>query len=224
LAHQLRNAATGGRMAIELHQRQCAAQPGESLEVALRQLRLMESYLQRFLDLGRDRPMVLETISLPAVVADALSLVRPACAHVGIDLAYREPGVPLLIRGDAEALRQLVVNLVLNAVEAVGQQHGPARITVQTCSDDGRACLHVRDTGPGPAAEVAARLFEPFVSGKPEGTGLGLYVARRVAEAHRGSITWQRLDGETRFTVILPPAPTPDLCFPPSDPCPCPIS
>ena len=58
MAHQLRNAATGGRMAIELHQRQCAAAAGEDLEVALRQLRLMESYLQRFLTLSRPKRQV----------------------------------------------------------------------------------------------------------------------------------------------------------------------
>ena len=58
MAHQLRNAATGGRMAIELHQRQCAAAGGEDLEVALRQLRLMESYLQRFLTLSRPKRQV----------------------------------------------------------------------------------------------------------------------------------------------------------------------
>jgi signal transduction histidine kinase len=206
MAHQLRNAATGGRMAIELHQRECAArQPDESLDVALRQLRLMESYLQRFLELGRDRPIVEETISLASVVADALALVRPMCEHVGIDLELQQPAEPLWIRGDAEALRQLAVNLVLNAVEASGQQRRSAKIIVAVERvDDGLAALHVRDSGPGPAADVAERLFEPFVSGKPESTGLGLYVARQVAEAHHGSIFWQRVDNETRFTVELP--------------------
>jgi signal transduction histidine kinase len=205
MAHQLRNAATGGRMAIELHQRECALPPpNESLDVALRQLRLMESYLQRFLELGRDGPIVPEDISLPAVVADALALARPACDHARIALELQQPAAPLWIRGDAEALRQLTLNLVHNAVEAFGQQR-PARIVV-ACErlDDGRAALHVRDTGPGPAADVADRLFEPFVSGKPEGTGLGLYVARQVAEAHHGSISWRRLDDETCFTVELP--------------------
>src|SRR5262249_31585382 len=64
--------------------------------------------------------------------------------------------------------------------------------------------LEVWDTGPGPAPEVAERLFEPFVTGKPEGVGLGLAVARQVAEAHGGAITWTREGGRTCFRVELP--------------------
>ena len=91
-------------------------------------------------------------------------------------------------------------------MEAAGRQNGNRpRITVALgCLGQDRAALHVRDTGPGPSPEVADRLFEPFVSGKPEGTGLGLYVARQVAEGHHGSIGWRRHDGETDFTVELP--------------------
>ena len=207
MAHQLRNAATGGRMAIELHRRECAAGPNnESLDIALRQLRLMESYLQRFMALGRDQPMAAENVCLATVVEDALSLVQPACVHAGIELEFRRPPQPIQVRGDPEALRQLTVNLAMNAVEAAGpQSNGRPRIVVALeIAGQDRAALHVRDTGPGPPPQLADRLFEPFVSGKPEGIGLGLYVARQVAESHHGSIRWQREDDTTCFTVELP--------------------
>ena len=64
--------------------------------------------------------------------------------------------------------------------------------------------LEIADTGPGPPPEVAERLFEPFVTGKPEGFGLGLAVARQVAEAHGGRITWRRDEGRTVFRIELP--------------------
>ena len=138
MAHQLRNAATGGRMAIELHRRQCVAGPAdESLEVALRQLRLMESYLQRFMALGRDQPKAAENVCLATVVEDALSLVRPACVHAGIDLEFVPPARPFRVRGDPEALRQLTVNLALNAVEATGRQNG-SRPADYRCLGEGR--------------------------------------------------------------------------------------
>jgi signal transduction histidine kinase len=213
MAHQLRNAATGGRMAIELHQRECSAGAGsESLEVALRQLQLMESYLRRFMVQGRVQPLVAADLNLATVLEDALSLVRPACAHVGIDLEFRPPDRPLWVRGDTEALRQLVVNLTLNAVEAVGKQvscRPQITVALESIGPD-RAAIRVFDTGPGPAAEVAESLFEPFVSGKPEGTGLGLYVARQVAEGHHGSIRWHRENNTTCFTVELPLLPSAD--------------
>lgn len=213
MAHQLRNAATGGRMAIELHQRECTAGPAsESLDVALRQLRLMESYLQRFMALGRSQPLAVEDVCLSKVVEDALTLVRPSCVHAGIGLAFENPAKSPHVRGDAQALGQLVVNLVVNAIEAIGPQNaGPSRITVaiETIEqpsepERGVAALRVCDTGPGPFSEIAGQLFEPFVSGKPEGTGLGLYVVRQIAEGHHGSIHWERRGELTCFTVELP--------------------
>jgi signal transduction histidine kinase len=207
MAHQLRNAATGGLLAIELHKRRCKADAdGESLDVALRQLHLMESYLQRFLLLGQTRPIPFKTVSLAAVVEDALELVRPACTHAGIELNYIKPGAAIMVHGDPDALRQLTINLVLNASEAAGrQQDPPGKIGVDLAIlGKDRAALHIRDSGPGPAEDVAQRLFEPFVSGKPEGTGLGLFVAQQVAQSHRGSIRWQRENDMTCFTVEFP--------------------
>ena len=221
MAHQLRNAATGGRMAIELHQRQCATAGGEDLEVALRQLRLMESYLQRFLTLSRPKRQVQEIVPLAALVDDVCALVRPACHHAGIELTALKPSETLCVQGDPEELRQLAVNLVLNAVDATsGHEQSPARIVVALEPVDdprpgyplagrgspGRCALCIRDSGPGPSAEISARLFEPFVTGKPEGTGLGLFVARQIAEDHGGSIRWQRCEGMTEFRVELPVA------------------
>ena len=150
--------------------------------------------------------MPFETVSLAAVVEDALELVRPACSHAGVELVYSKPDAAILIYGDPQALHQLTVNLVLNAAEAAaGQKDRPAKITVDLARmGEDRAALHVRDSGPGPAEDVARRLFEPFVSGKPEGTGLGLFVARQVAEAHHGTIAWRRENDMTCFTVEFP--------------------
>ena len=135
------------------------------------------------------------------MVADALTLVRPACMHAGIDLAFQPPQRAALVRGDAEALRQLVVNLVLNAVEAVSSQGRAAKITVDIERfDDGSAALHVRDTGPVPPRRGGRPAVRAFVSGKPEGTGLGLYVARQVAEA----IRLDPLAARRRRNVFLP--------------------
>ena len=208
MAHQLRNAATGSRMAIELHQRQCAAHATEALDVALRQLRLMESYLQRFLTLSRPKPASREAVPLAALVDDVVTLVRPACLHAGIDLSVVKPEAPLSMLGDVEELRQLLLNLALNAVDAVTGLESSStskRIVLALEPIDADRCaLCVRDSGPGPTPEVSARLFEPFVTGKPEGTGLGLFVARQIAEDHGGTIRWQRCEGMTEFFVELP--------------------
>ena len=206
MAHQLRNAATGAWMAVELHQRQCpAGAENHSLEVAIRQLRLMESYLKRFLTLGRPSAEVRHRVELEPLVRDVLALVGPACSHAKIDLAFENAAEPLAVLGDAEALRQILVNLLLNAIEAAGRQGGAAaKVIVHLSRHDFLASLTVKDSGPGPAEAIRPRLFEPFVTEKPDGTGLGLFVARQVAEAHDGTVGWRRADGMTCFTLELP--------------------
>ena len=74
--------------------------------------------------------------------------------------------------------------------------------------------LEVLDSGPGPPADIADRLFEPFITGKPEGVGLGLAVASQVADAHGGTITWSRAAGHTGFRVALPSRPPADAVRP----------
>jgi len=207
MAHQLRNAATGARMAIELHQRECSTTDNsEATQVAMRELRRMESYLQRFLDLGHARQVPHERVDLQNVVGGAVELVKPTCQHTGIDLVVRMPPETVRVNGDAESLRQLLINLLLNAAEAAGRHtSGGARIVVELSeTETGHAALSVLDSGPGPDAATRESLFEPFVTEKPDGTGLGLYVARQTAEDHEGSIDWRRVGEMTCFTVELP--------------------
>jgi signal transduction histidine kinase len=206
IAHQLRNAVTGCRMALDLH----ASDDGECLDVAKRQLRLMESQLQRFLRVGKaPAPMVVRDVDLGDVVEEVLRLVRPAAHHAGVALDCRISSQQLIVRGDEEALIQVVLNLLLNAVEAA-QQNGVAQadrgrvaVDVRITNQD-EAELTVADSGAGPAEAIVDSLFNPFVTSKPEGAGLGLSVVKDVATAHGGSIDWNRANGETRFRVTIP--------------------
>jgi signal transduction histidine kinase len=211
LAHQLRNAVTGCRMALDLHAADCrSGDSGECLDVARRQLKLMESQLQRFLRIGkRPTELVKRDVDLGDLVEELLPLVRPAAQHAGVALDCRISSQQATVSGDEEALSQVVLNLLLNAVEAA-QHHGvttqqPSRVTVEVNSaDDEAGQIVISDSGAGPDESVAATLFEPFVTSKKEGAGLGLAVAKGVVEAHGGSIHWNREHGMTRFRVELP--------------------
>jgi signal transduction histidine kinase len=207
LAHQLRNSATGALMAIELHRSECpSGETSEPLDVALRQLRLMESYVRQFLALGSSKSEPRQSVDMIKLVEEIVGLVRPSCAHAAIELDFSPPAEPLRAWGDAESLGQLLINLLHNAVEAQNSgQPRPAKVIVELHSQaDDYILLQVKDNGPGPSAEMQDRLFEPFVTDKPAGTGLGLYMARRIAEAHRGAISWQRTGDMTCFEVRIP--------------------
>jgi signal transduction histidine kinase len=201
LAHQLRNSATGAKLAVQVYLADHPDGDTEALAVTLRQLTLMEANLRRFIDLGRPEAGKREPVSLPDLLTEVVELYRPRCKHAGIELRWDPAPADVRIDGDAGQLGDLFANLVGNAVDAVGSG---GEVTVTLNDSPERLTVEVSDTGPGPPADVAARLFEPFVTGKPEGIGLGLAVARHAAEAHGGRISWRREEGRTVFRVELP--------------------
>jgi len=211
IAHQLRNSATGCGMALDLHAQECpSGEASETLDVARRQLRLMEEYIQRFLQLGKPADEQADAVvDLAALVDDLLPLVEPAARHAGVDLRWNRAPGQCTISGHASALGQLIINLLLNAIEAATQgavqSSVPGRVVVEVAARPPDAVsLTVSDSGPGPANNIREQLFEPFVSEKPDGVGLGLSVARDVAEQHAGRIYWRRCNGMTQFTVEIP--------------------
>lgn len=213
IAHQIRNSATGALMALELHSSELAPSTDrESLDVALRQLKLMETSLQRFLKLGRGERLPSQTIDLRQLIDETIPLVEPACRHANIQLQWTRPATEFPVQGEPDSLRQLLLNLLVNAIEATtdssGQQ-GTVRVELTSTATDVPVTnppilrLRVFDSGAGPTPQMETRLFEPFATSKPDGTGLGLSVAQEIAHAHSATLSWQRIDGMTCFELAF---------------------
>src|SRR5207302_404349 len=139
---------------------------------------------------------------LEELVRETAELLGPQCRHAHIDLRLEPPETATIsLMGDAAQLSHLFLNVLTNAVEAAGLG---GWVAVRWGVGPGeRAFVEIRDSGPGPTLDVAGRLFEPFVTGKREGVGLGLAVARQVAEAHGGGIQWTREKDATCFRIEL---------------------
>jgi signal transduction histidine kinase len=204
-AHQLRNAVTGARMAVQLHQRRCSNAEDDSLRIAHAQLKLTEEQVQGLLSLSRTRERPIAA-NLADILTEARTLVALQADHMRVSLEFNATAGGEFVVVDGQAVRAALLNLLLNAIEAAGIK-GRVRLTFATTSEG--ATIEVADNGPGPPAELAERLFEPFVTGKPEGVGLGLALAREAAALHGGALEWQRTDGWTLFTMRLPAQPPP---------------
>ena len=155
MAHELRNAATGGRMAVELHRRECPLRgTDESLEVALRQFRVMESFLQRFLALGKLTDGPRTPGSANQLVKNVLDLLHPMARHLGVQLEFVPSEEQVTLLGHQEALRELLSNLIINACQAAVEAFRiPPRVVIQlTRPRDGWGRIDIRDTGSGPSA------------------------------------------------------------------------
>ena len=204
-AHELRNAITGAQLAIDLHRRRCPLERAEppadaSLAVAGRQLAILEEEVRGLLALGRPAEAASKPVCVDRLLADVRDLTAPRCEHAGVRM---ECGIPtgLTIVGRHDSLRAALVNLALNGIEAAGRG-GCVRLCGTVVED--RVELAVEDTGSGPAEAIRGSLGEPFTTSKPEGIGLGLTVARAVAEEHGGALEWSRPHDRTRFAMTLP--------------------
>jgi two-component system sensor histidine kinase HydH len=162
------------------------------------QVRISNEIISGLLDMVRDRPLQRERVALTVLVQGAAGSV-PRPAEVGLTVQGLEG---LDVVGDAIQLRQAIVNLVLNAVQAASPV---GHVRVLTRREGSIAAVDVEDSGAGVPEAVRGRLFEPLITTKEHGSGLGLALVKRVAERHGGSVGHEPLPGGgTRFSLRVP--------------------
>ena len=163
--------------------------------------------VQRLRDFFRGGTSSLERITVGTLIDGALSSMREVAEqnHVAIVTRIEDPAVELMV--DRIQIETALHSLLHNAIEAINGQRGPRTITVsaQTAPHEGLLCLAIADTGPGIAAAMIDRVFEPFTTSKATGTGMGLAMSRSMIEAHGGRIWFDTTPGAgTVFYVTLP--------------------
>jgi signal transduction histidine kinase len=146
------------------------------------------------------------TIDLQSVISRVVTNRASAMPRTGVEIRC-EIGAPIHVLGDAELLQQALLNIVLNAEQAISQQRMSGRVTIGSAARDGRAVITVDDEGPGIAADVLPRIFDPFFTTKEvgKGTGLGLAIVYGIVQEHGGTIqAGAAPGGGARFTIELP--------------------
>jgi signal transduction histidine kinase len=189
IAHEVRNPLSAVRLTVQMLARKMSDDPG--VRMIIEELERLDLIVDELLAFSKGMHVTLQTCDLRVVVEDVVRLMRRQAEHAGAALVIDGAGT---VSADPARLRQLLMNLLLNAIQAVqgnDTSDDGGRVTI-TINADGFA---ISDNGPGVAPEVAARLFEPFTTNRAAGTGLGLHLAKAVAEAHGARI---RLDQEHR--------------------------
>ena len=188
----------------------------EVLQEILRDIRTADvratEIIQRHRTMIRSRELDKRPIDIHAVVRESLALVAHDMTTRQIQSDVSLPAAPCLIEGDQVLLQQVLVNLVINAMDAMADTP-PAkrRLTVQSAVSQNGVDISVRDAGSGLPAESGGRLFEPFVTTKANGMGIGLTIAQTIVEAHSGRIeAHNNPDAGATFTVTLPTVRRPD--------------
>ena len=204
LAHEIRNPLNSAHLQLTLLERRLGrAEPDvdasrEAAKLAASEVKRLAALVGEFLDFARPQPLRRGQADLRQTAETIVSLVKPEAEKAGVALAL-EAGAPVRTEYDDEKIKQVLHNLVRNAIEATGPG---GHVRVRVTAPGGDAVLEVEDDGPGIPTD--APVFEPFFTTKEAGTGLGLAIVHRIVSDHGGVVDIRRRPGLTTLAVSLP--------------------
>ena len=206
LAHEIRNPLSSISGSVEMVREGNALGPedGRLLGIVISEVERLNSLVTTMLQVGRPSQIQTEAVDLRSIASDVVAVARgEATGSNGLRIEETSPDEPLIVTVDPDRMRQVIWNLVKNAVQA-----SPHRGTVEVrtgLDDAGRAYLEIADEGPGIGVAQRERLFDMFYSGRSHGVGLGLALVKQIVDQHRGTIEILDRDGPGAcFRVTLP--------------------
>jgi two-component system, NtrC family, sensor histidine kinase HydH len=222
IAHELRNPLMAMKILVQAAaERSPAVLEGRDLSVLEEEITRLEHSTDAFLDFARPPQIERRTFDVRTLIAQVMDLLSGQAERKGVRLECNlEQGRGVPVRADMVQIRQVLLNLFINSLEAV-PAGGAVWLELAVHKQDatnganpGWLMLRVCDNGPGIPADLGPKIFEPFVGTKPSGIGLGLSICKRIVESHDGEIRAEnRAEGGAVFTVCLPlvagPSPNP---------------
>jgi len=195
VAHEMRNPLTPIRLAVSQLSRSATPGQQEAIEVLVAESGRLEQLAREFTDFGRLPEGPAAPVDLAELLTGLARTSVPPTMRIRLAL---DPALPTLL-GHYDPLRRAFGNIMRNAVEACDAQ---GEIEVAARAEDGGVRVEIRDHGPGVPPELAGRLFDPYVTGKSGGTGLGLALARQTVETHQGAIAVEPTPGGGATFVV----------------------
>ncbi|MBL8720487.1 MAG: response regulator [Myxococcales bacterium] len=209
LAHEIRNPLNAAVLQLHVLGREVEREVREErrgsmrdrVQIVVGEIKRLSRLLSEFLELSRPRGLTYEPVVLGELVDAVVELHAEEAAQRGVRCLHAGDE-RVVVAGDREKLKQALINLVVNAIDATP---GGGAVRISARATDHGALLSVEDDGAGIADEDLARLFDPFFTTKPGGTGLGLSIVRRVIEQHGGEVHVESAPGRgTTVQIVLP--------------------
>ncbi len=204
VAHEIRNPLTSIKMLIQVNKDKFAEEglPTDDLELVVHEIRRMERSVNSLLEYARPERSEFAKFTIQKIIRNTAQLIESRCSTQNIELVINLPEIPATIEGDSAQIQQLLLNLMLNALDAMPEG---GKLTLEVSQSQETYEIIVRDTGTGIAPAVESRLFSPFVTTKDNGVGLGLGICKRIAEMHQGTLTgMNRQIRGAEFCLTLP--------------------
>lgn len=212
LSHEIRNPLNAAALQLSVLERRLRRLPDgqqapllEPLSLVRDEIRRLDHILEDFLQFARPREFRPATVEVAPLLRRVVDLLSGQAESRKVALAWEEPSAAVpAVAGEEERLRQVLINLALNSLEAT-----PAggKVTLSAGEEGGRVWITVDDTGPGVPKEVRDRIFEPFFTTKAQGSGLGLSIVHAIVTQHGGTLEVDTAPGGgARFILRLPSA------------------
>jgi signal transduction histidine kinase len=209
VAHEIKNPLNAISLHLDLL-RERVGGPDEDvtseLDILSKEVRRLDRVVKTFLDFSRPVNVKLEEVDLAALAREVSDLMTPQAKLAGIAMEFAAPQGAAEIRGDPDMLKQAILNLVTNALDAMSDaktENGFLRLSVSHTEES--IVLEVADNGPGIPREMRAKVFQLYFTTKPKGSGIGLAMTYRAVQLHNGTIDFNSEDGRgTKFRLQFP--------------------
>jgi len=205
VAHEIKNPLNSIALRLEMLRSQAAGEASETAaEIAIlsEEVTRLDRVVRTFLDFNRPVEMALLDVDLGELVGEIVHLLEPEAVRGGVRMRYARPSTAVVVNGDPVLLRQAVMNIAVNAIEAMP---GGGSLTFEIASGPETCVLAITDSGPGIPPEHREKIFQLYYTTKPHGSGIGLATAFRAAQLHGGTI---EIDSEAgcgaTFRLTLP--------------------
>ncbi len=205
VAHEVKNPINA--IVLHLHLLQNKLQqmdPGTRRHVDIigTEIHRLDRVVQILVDFTRPRDLKLEEVDLRRLLEDVAALAAPDAAQRGVTLVRRFPPDPLIVKADLDFMKQAVLNVVLNGIQAMNEA---GQLTISARRDQGMVVMEIQDTGSGIPKDVQEKIFELYFTTKKEGSGIGLAQTYQVMQWHYGTVDFETSDGQgTTFRLRMP--------------------
>ncbi len=210
-AHEVRNPLSSLDIHVQLLEEDLLQAPPQvrertanRFEILHGEIHRLENIVKHFLSLAGPSSLDLHSVEMCRLISQVCELLRPEATARGIELRAKLPAGALSLTADSAQLTQALVNLVINAIQAV-EKDGWVEVSAGMERGGDSLFMEVRDSGPGVPADKTSAVFEPFFTTKAEGSGLGLWIVQQVVTAHGGSVdVFNASGGGAVFVTHLP--------------------
>ncbi len=204
MAHEIRNPLEAISGAVELIRTDSSIgnESAEYLTIIRDEIKILNEYLSNFLTFTRSEPGAIVLVNINRLIKETITLMVPLIKNHNLSMTFDDNEESLFCYGDANQLKRVLLNVLLNSVEACAEG-GQIRITLEINNNYG--IVHIFDNGSGIPAAIISKIFDPYFTTKRIGTGLGLSLSKKIIDQHGGTIgVVSNGSGLTEFTIRLP--------------------